>query len=272
MPAKKKIGIIGVGYVGGALRNWFEGKRDEYEVFLYDTAKRLGSLAEVNRADTVFIAVPTPFHTDPASGKQGYDDSAVVESLTTVADGKVAVVKSTVLPTSTERYQKQFPGKTILFNPEFLRAKTANEDFLRPDRQLVGYANEAGKRAAEAVLAMLPPAPYARVLRAREAEMVKYFNNNFLAARVVFANQMYDICKTLDIDYTAVKEGVAQDARVGGSHFDVFDEGYRGYAGACLPKDVRALTAFAKAAGVDVRLLETLEEVNEDLRRTIRES
>lgn len=272
MSMKKKVGIIGVGYVGGALKNWFEQQRDRYELFVYDTTKKLGSLRDVNQADTVFVSVPTPFHADAVSGKQGYDDSAVAESLAAIADGKTVVIKSTVVPTSTERFQERFPGKTILFNPEFLRAKTANEDFLHPDRQIVGYANEAGKAAAAGVLAMLPEAPYARIVRAREAEMIKYFNNNFLATRVVFANQMYDICTTLGIDYAAVKDGVAQDARVGGSHFDVFDDGYRGYGGACLPKDVRALTAFAKSAGADVRLLEALEEVNERFRKQTRES
>ncbi|MEY4731254.1 MAG: hypothetical protein RL681_200 [Candidatus Parcubacteria bacterium] len=269
---KQKVGIVGVGYVGGALRNWFEKNKEHYELFLYDTGKKLGSLREVNQADTVFVSVPTPFHMEAVSGKSGYDDSAVVESLERIKDGKTVVIKSTIVPTSTERFQERFPEKTILFNPEFLRAKTANEDFLHPDRQIVGYANEAGKRAAGDVLRMLPEAPYARIMRAREAEMIKYFNNNFLATRVVFANQMYDICSALGIDYAAVKDGAAQDARIGGSHFDVLHDGYRGYGGACLPKDVRALLAFAKQADVDVRFLETLEQVNEDLRKAIRES
>jgi UDPglucose 6-dehydrogenase len=269
---KQKVGIIGVGYVGGALRSWFESQRDRYELFLYDTTKKLGSLREVNQANTIFVSVPTPFHVDAVSGKKGYDDSAVAESLASIGDGKTVVIKSTIVPTSTERFQERFAGKTILFNPEFLRAKTANEDFLHPDRQIVGYANETGKQAALNVLRMLPEAPYTRIMRAREAEMVKYFNNNFLATRVVFANQMYDICKAFGIDYAAVKDGVAQDARVGKSHFDVLHDGYRGYGGACLPKDVRALLAFAKEANVDVRFLEALEQVNEGLRGTARES
>ncbi len=255
-----KIGIIGLGYVGGAVKNWFEKNKSRYDLFLYDKFKNIGSVEEVNRADIIFISVPTPF----IKGK-GYDDSAVRESIVNVKDGKIVVLKSTIMPRSTEKFQRHYPRKTILFNPEFLRAKTAAQDFLKPDRQIVGYATPKGKQAAQKVLGMLPRAPYEKIMRSTEAEMVKYFGNAFLANRVIFANQIYDICKAAGIDYETVKEGAGRDPRIGLSHFDVFDDGYRGYRGMCLPKDVKALVQFGKSVHVDMDMLQSLERINKKL-------
>ncbi|HUC01836.1 MAG TPA: hypothetical protein VMA75_02945 [Candidatus Paceibacterota bacterium] len=262
MKKRIKVGIIGLGYVGGAVNKWFVGNKALYEVFRYDKYKNIGSIKEVNRADIIFVAVPTPF----TPGK-GYDDSAVREAIANVRDGAVIVIKSTVMPRSTERFQKQYPKKTILFNPEFLRAKTAAKDFLHPDRQLVGYGAPKGKGAAKKVLAILPRAPYEKIMKAREAEMVKYFGNAFLSARVIFANQIYDICTAAGIDYEAVKEAASRDPRVGPSHFTIFDEGYRGYGGLCLPKDVNALIQFGRSVRADLGLLRSLEKINKKLRR-----
>jgi UDPglucose 6-dehydrogenase len=236
-----KIGLCGLGWVGGTMRAYFA--QTEHQMFLYDKFKGIGSVAELNQADVIFVAVPTPF----AEG--GYDDSAVRSALGFIADGKVVVLKSTVMPGSTERFQKQYPQKTILFNPEFLTEKNANEDFCHPERQLIGYADWRGKEVAQLILSVLPYAPYSRIMLATEAEMVKYFSNVFLAARVTFANQMFDICQAAGVNYTRVKDAAAQDSRIGASHFDVFDNDYRGYGGHCLPKDTRALIEFAKSPG-----------------------
>lgn len=266
MTRRIKIGIIGLGYVGGALQHYFQKNKKHYELFLYDKFKNIGSIEEVNRADIIFIAVPTPF----IDGK-GYDDSAVRESIAGIADGKTIVIKSTIMPRSTEKFQKRYPRKTILFNPEFLRAKTAAADFLKPERQIVGYVTPKGKLAAKKVLAILPHAPYEKIIKSTEAEMVKYFGNAFLATRVIFGNQIYDICQAAGIDYAIVKEGASLDPRVGPSHFDVFadvfKEGARGYGGVCLPKDVKALMQFGKSVGADLDLLQSLEKINKKLRK-----
>jgi UDPglucose 6-dehydrogenase len=229
---------------------------------LYDKFKKVGSLEEVNRADIIFIAVPTPF-----IEAKGYDDSAVKESVKNVRDGKTIVLKSTIMPRTSEKLQKLYPKKTILFNPEFLRAKTAKQDFLKPDRQIVGYAAPKGRTAAKKVLSILPPAPYRKIMTSTEAEMIKYFGNTFLSTRVIFANQIYDICQTAGIDYETVKDAPGHDPRVGFSHFDIFDEGYRGYGGLCLPKDTRALIQFGKSIHAKVDLLKTVEKINNKLRK-----
>jgi UDPglucose 6-dehydrogenase len=257
---KSKIGIIGLGYVGGAVYEWFKTKPKTTELFLYDTGKDIGSMAEAVKADVIFVAVPTPFK----NGNGGFDGSAVNETVRTVPDGKTIVIKSTILPGTTAKLQKQYPRKKILFNPEFLRAKTAVRDFIHPDRQVLGVTNES-KSEAEFILSILPKAVHTRVMTATEAEMVKYFGNTFLSTKVIFANQMYDLCESLGISYDAVKETAALDSRIGESHLAVNDSGYRGYGGSCFPKDTKALIQFARARGVSLRLLETIEEINKEL-------
>ena len=109
-----KVGIIGLGYVGGALQHWFEEHTSE-EVFLYDKFKNIGSVDDVNGADVIFVAVPTPYHTDG----RGYDDSAVIDAVSNVRPGKTIVIKSTVLPGTTARIQERRPENVLLFNPRF---------------------------------------------------------------------------------------------------------------------------------------------------------
>ncbi|MBI2035459.1 MAG: SIS domain-containing protein [Candidatus Liptonbacteria bacterium] len=257
---KTKIGIVGLGFVGGAVKNWFKRNSDKYDIYLYDKYKKIGSPEEINKANVIFVAVPTPFN------ENGYDDSAIRETLNIINNGKTVVIKSTVLPGSIDSFQSQHPKKIILFNPEFLRAKTANKDFVKPDRQIIGFAGPKGKKIAPSILKILPKAPFARVVKAKEAEMIKYFGNAYLATRVVFANQIYDLCEKLKgVDYDVVKDCVVQDKRIGDSHFEIFHEGYRGYGGGCFPKDVRAILQLGKKMRVDLGLIGAAYEINNRL-------
>ena len=261
-----KIGIIGVGFVGGAAKQYFSAIQESssegtqpIELFLYDKFKGMGSVAEVNRAEVVFIATPTPY--DP---EKGFDLSAVEDAIKILDGQKVVVIKSSVVPGTTEALQKKFPNHKILFNPEFLREISAYEDFIHPDKQIVGYT-ENSREVAEAVLELLPKAPYGKAMPAIEAEAVKYMANSFLAMKVVFANEFYDICKKLGIDYEVVSEAVVQDPRIGNSHFDVAHGGYRGYGGSCFPKDVNAIIELAKKSGHDTKFLKAMREINREL-------
>jgi len=150
---KPRIGIVGIGTVGKAVKYWFN--KEGYPLFLYDKNKKIGSSEEINRSEIVFISVPTPFR---KQGK-GYDDSAVIEALNLLSSPKIVVIKSTILPGSTEKFQKKFSKHKILFNPEFLRQKTALRDFLHPNQQIIGYTAKS-KGAAKKILDILPKAPY----------------------------------------------------------------------------------------------------------------
>lgn len=256
-PKDFKLGIMGVGMVGGALKSYFEGKG--LKLFLYDEEKNLGSLEEVNQADIIFICVPTPFNKE-----KGFDLSFVERACQNIKEEKIAVIKSTILPGTTEKLQERYSQHRFLFNPEFLTEATAQQDTNHPDRQILGYTKQS-RDIAENVLQILPSAPFKKIIPAAEAEMVKYFSNTWFSTKVVFSNQMYKLCKKLGIDYEIIRECASADKMIGSSHLNVLHKGYFGYGGKCLTKDIRALIQFANEQGVDLKLHKTVEEINNQL-------
>ncbi len=134
---KIKIGIIGLGMVGEPIKRWFEerlGYRRGRELFCYDTDPKKGYGDDINRADIVFVAVPTPANPDG-----GCNISMVENAADTINDGKIVIVKSTVLPGTVEGLQKKYPWKRFIFNPEFLTESQAWLDFIKPDRQIIAH-------------------------------------------------------------------------------------------------------------------------------------
>ncbi len=251
------IGIVGLSGTGDAVRDHFE--RNGHSLRVYDPERGIGSQRLVNEADVVFVCVPTPFQPNA-----GFDDRALEEAVSLLDGSKVIVIKSTVLPGTTEAYQIRYSQHCFLFNPDFCRDAHARTDFSCPDRQIVGYTAQS-RHLAEALLAMLPPAPFRSIMPSREAEMAKYMTNAFLALKVTYANEIYDFCTALDIDYDLVREAVAADPRIGPSHLDVLADGYRGYAGASLPRDTKALLELSERLNVPQRLLRTADRVNASL-------
>ncbi len=251
----KKIAIAGLGMVGGALSKWFK------DAILYDPPKGMGSDEELNTADIIFICVPTPYED---AGKYKIIDSVLKK----ITGNKIIVIKSTVLPKTTYLFQQLYKKHKFLFNPEFLTESTADQDMQYPDRQIVGYTKESFTIAGE-IMAMLPLAPYERIMPSSEAETVKYMNNTWFATKVVWANQMYDLCQKIGVDYEVAKEAMAQDKRIGRSHLEIFHKGYRGYGktpvSKCLDKDTNSLIRFADENGVDLSVLKEVSKVNNDL-------
>lgn len=258
MAKKFVIGIMGVGMVGGAMKNYFETAGNE--IFSYDPYKGFDDASVLERADYIFVCVPTPYLVDGG----GFDLSFVKAAMDLIPENKVVVIKSTVLPGTTGQLQKEYPKLKVLFNPEFLTESTADQDMRYPDRQIVGYTKESFTSAADLMM-MLPAAPFERIMPATEAEMVKYFGNTWFAVKVVFANQMYDVCDKLGLDYEMVRDAAAADKRIGRSHLDVFHKGSRGYGGKCLPKDTRALIQLGDRLGLSLDLLKTTDAINTKL-------
>lgn len=263
---KPKIGIIGGGVVGGAVKNFFR------DALVYDKYKQLDSIEAVGKSRFIFICVPTPYN-------GGFDlsilDDAVTNTIRHMVDPKnqLLVIKSTALPGTTQKYQDRYPEVNFAFNPEFLRDRTANEDFVRNDRQLLGYTTQTkNSPLITELLEILPPAPYQKIVSSGVAEMIKYAGNTFLALRVIFANQIYDICEAMGVNYDEVKEAIKSDKRVGKSHWEIWhterslqstrDEAYRGYGGKCFPKDINSPIAEGNSLGVDMSLFEAAREIN----------
>ena len=245
--------------VGGAMLRYLQ-KKEGLEIFTYDKGKNEGSPDEVNKAEIVFVCVPTPYLKDGT----GFGLSYVEETLSWLNGEKVVVIKSTVLPGATEVLQKKYPQHKLLMNPEFLTEETADQDMNYPDRQIVGYTEKSHDVAGD-LMQLLPLAPFERIIPATEAELVKYFGNTWFSVKVSFANQMYDLCQALGADYDRMVEAAAADKRIGRTHLNVWHKGYRGYGGKCLPKDTKAIIQLADMKGVNLKLHKAAEDINAEL-------
>lgn len=255
------IGFIGQGYVGKNYAADFENRG--YEVIRYSREKYAHQQKYLKKCDIIFIAVPTP--TTPA----GFDSSIVLAVLPLVPANKIAVIKSTLLPGTTEDLQNEFPQITILHSPEFLTEATAAFDAAHPSRNIIGFAREQDYPAAELVLKLLPPAPYQAIVPARTAELIKYGANCFLYVKVVYANLLYDLSQKLAVDYDLVKLGLGSDPRIGPSHLDPIHYRGRGAGGHCFIKDFAAFARLYQQAvpqdKVGQKILKSLEEKNNQL-------
>ena len=271
-PARERIGFIGQGFIGKHMADDFAERGFDIVRYALE-APYATNKDRIADCDVVFIAVPTP--TTPA----GFDASALTAVLPLVGVGKVAVIKSTILPGTTAWLQAQFSDRAVLHSPEFLREKQAALDTREPLRNLIGVpagAGAAGQQAAQRVLTLLPKAQYARIVSAEEAELIKYGGNGFLALKVVYANLLYDIATAVGADYEVVAEAMGHDPRIGPSHLRVIDSsGHpgaatgRGAGGHCFPKDWAALCELYERACVDdaagVALLRAVEAKNRSL-------
>ncbi len=236
------IGYVGQGFIG---KNYADDmERRGFKVIRYALEEPYRANKEkIRQCDIVFIAVPTP--TTPES----FDDSIVRQALGLVGKGQTAVVKSTLLPYTTARLQKEFPDIYVMHSPEFLREATAAYDASHPDRNIIGIPEDSSeyKHRADMVLRVLPQAPFELVCSSLEAELVKYAGNSWLYVKIIYVNMLYDLVHTLGARYEVVRDALAADPRIGRSHLDpVHQSGHggqaaRGAGGHCLIKDFEAL-------------------------------
>lgn len=252
--SKQSIGFIGQGWIGKNYADDFE--RRGYDVVRYALEAPYNANKEkIAECNITLIAVPTP------TTAKGFDDSIVRGVLSLIGKGKTAVIKSTLLPGTTEALQAAFPDIIVLHSPEFLREKTAAHDAANPDRNIIGIPvdNDRYRAAAEAVLAVLPKAPYNKILSSLGAELVKYAGNVFLALKVVYANMLYDLAEGLATPYEDLKDAVAADPRIGPSHLSPMlasghtDKTGRGAGGHCFIKDLEAFRRLYDATLQDTK-------------------
>jgi len=226
----------------------------------------------VGDTDLTFVALPTPANEDGSIDlsiiTQGMESLGA--ALATKADPHVVVVKSTVIPGSTEgvlepamREAGTGDNVHVAMNPEFQREGTAVEDYLNPDKLVVGtdsaYARETLGTVFEPLVARANSEATLVETGIREAEMIKYVNNTFLAAKVSLINEIGNICKEYGVDAYEVAEAIGLDDRIG----ERFLRSGVGWGGSCFPKDTAALIAAAADAGYDPSLLEAVVEVND---------
>ena len=257
-----RLGIIGVGIVGGAIEHWFGPVHD---LFIHDPVRGTQFSDVTDHCDIAYIAVPTPQADD------GSCDTRIVESvLADLPDGFRAVIKSSIVPGTLRRLESRFPHVRLAYSPEFLRERSHLEDFGQQDLLVVGTDHED---IAADVIAHHREACVLRkdqVFRTDPtvAELVKYFGNAFYAVKVIFANQMHDICQALGVDYQQLHDIVVVDREqpIGPSHLQPMMGLYRGFGGKCLPKDSMALLTLAEEHGIKYDLMEAIQQDNARLR------
>ena len=237
---KFKVGVIGNGFVGEAISFAFSSVAD---IYIYDTdpLRCLNDIESVHNCDFVFVCVPTPMYED------GSQDLSYVESAFKKAkDRPVYILKSTVLPGTTEKLSKQYPNFKIIFSPEFLTERTAKIDILTQSRIILG--GELSLTEKVKILFNLR-FKIKNIIQtdSKTAELTKYMNNTFFATKVSIMNEFKLLCDKIGANWEDALKGFVADGRIGDSHLNVpGHDGKLGYGGTCFPKDVNALLSFSK--------------------------
>ena len=264
------IGIIGQGFVGNAVyKKW----KQYYDVLTYDLdeSKSTSTLHNlVMLCDTIFVCLPTPMN------KSGECDlSTLQQSLFDIntliefedARSKTIIVKSTIPPGTTEKLNKDFKYLNIIFNPEFLTERNAEEDYNNQTRIIIGGPRP---QSTDVVRLFSKVFPNAKLIKTHStyAEMVKYMTNTFLSTKVSFANEIYQICEKVGADYDKVVEYATYDDRLGKTHWMVpGHDGDFGFGGHCFPKDLSALIHVSENLGTTNNVLKATRDTNDEVRK-----
>ena len=250
-----KIGIVGYGHVGKAMQGLFK------DAVIYDKYKNIGTHEEINECDTVFVCVPTP------QAQDGHCDTSIVEEVLEWITAPLIILRSTVYVGFTDEMMKKYQ-KEIVFQPEYYGETVAHPFADLIDRSWLSFGGtpngiDLAIRTYQTVINS-----NVRIYQAdaKSVEMAKYMENAFLAAKVIFCNEMYDIARALGADYNLAREIWIADPRIGASHTFVYPDN-RGYGGSCLPKDVSAIMTQARDKGVDTTLLNGVVEKNKKYKK-----
>ena len=263
------IGIIGQGFVGNAVYQKF---KNYFDVLTYDLDESKSNSTKEDllfKCNTIFLCLPTPMNTDGSCHTDILKKE--LDNLDLLTDNwetrKTVVIKSTVSPGTTSKWNSSYESLDIVFNPEFLTEANAVEDFNNQNRIILGGPRPATTELRRMYSKVFPKAHIIKT-DSTHAEMVKYLTNSFLATKVSFANEIYQICDKLNIDYDKVVEYATLDDRLGKSHWNVpGPDGDFGFGGHCLPKDLSALIYLAMNLHTETNVLNAVEETNDVVRK-----
>ena len=266
-----KIGVVGNGFVGGAVRNGFSpnvGCDAEVKVYDKNPTKSTHSLLEVvNDSDFVFISVPTPSFEDGKINLQILDDCLRdISSMSTKQD-TIFLIRSTIVPGTTRKLQNKYNTLNLVFNPEFLTERSANFDFINQSRFIVGGSIKNVEKVSSLFRWRFGETVSIIETDYESAEMVKYMTNTFLATKISFLNDMKILSEAVDAEWYDVLEGFIRDGRVGHTHLNVpGHDGKFGFGGSCFPKDIQAMIDFAEMFGLNPSVLKGAWEKNLEVR------
>jgi|TARA_B100001059_G_scaffold172843_1_gene173038 nucleotide sugar dehydrogenase len=266
-----KIGIVGRGFVGSAVEFGFSAQTGcdaKVRVYDKDPLKSIHTLEEtINKSDFIFLSVPTPSNPD-GSMHLGILESALQEiQAVNKRKNNIILIRSTVIPGTTDKLCKKFTKLNMVFNPEFLTERSAKFDFINQSRFVLGGRKRNTGRVAELYRWRFGDSVPCIETNFNTAEMIKYMNNCFFATKVSFMNEMKQIADKTNIDWDMAVEGFVRDGRIGHSHLAVpGPDGRGGFGGSCFPKDVQAMINFGDQLGLNMNTLKGIWNTNLEVR------
>jgi len=255
-----KIIIAGYGFVGKAIEN---ALKNIHEVVIIDPAYNNDSIKNHYDADGLIVCVPTP-----TTENNICDASIVANVLDEVPVFMPVLIKSTVTPGVAEGLEELYNKHSLVFSPEFLRAKTANQDFLN-QRYIVLGGEDPECFWQDLFQTSLPNCNLIFNCTSKEACLIKYASNSFLALKTSYFNQLYDVCQSTNMDFDVVRQILTHDTRIGPDHTMVpGPDGERGWGGHCFPKDTSAFVQWTTVIEAPVTLVESAINYNKKVRKT----
>jgi UDPglucose 6-dehydrogenase len=267
-----KIGIIGAGFVGSACEIGFQSIAN---IKIYDKYKNTESLeAVLEHSKILFLCLPTPTNFETQECDISIIENVCKEINEQSEKSKIIIIKSTVPPGTTDKLQELYPNHVFLHNPEFLKEKTFIEDFQNQNRVILGWSegfnknfslhtfntvNKFYKKFTEHQRTYHQVPAIIINTMAKISEMSKYTINCFLATKISYFNEVFEICERAGIDYNEVKDLVLHDSRITPYGTRVpGEDGQKGFSLSCLPKDINGLISYAKSIDIDPIVLESV--------------
>ena len=247
--SKPNIGIIGNGFVGEAQAFAFSPVSN-IKIYDVDPLKSTHTLKQTHDSDYVFVCVPTPMYKD---GSQNLE--FVQEVFKHANERPIYILKSTVLPGTTDTLNKTYSELKIVFSPEFLTERTSKLDMLTQNRIIIGGKNIWTNQVRKIYELRFKNKNIIET-DSKTSELIKYMNNTFFATKVSIMNEFKQISDKIGADWDKALDGFASDGRIGDSHLNVpGHDGQHGYGGKCFPKDVNALILFSKKFDIELNTI-----------------
>ena len=267
MENKYIIGICGFGMVGRALQHGFAQTCD---FRIYDINKTISENTfeeTIRDSDFIFLCVPSPMDINTGKCDISILEETIEKSRKYMTPKKILIIKSTIPPGTTDMLKKKYPHLRIVFNPEFLTARTSKLDFINSSRIILGGDPDDLCKVDDLYRMRFKHTPIYWT-DTTTAEMVKYAANCFFSVKVSLMNEYYQICQKLGIDYDEMIKMFLADGRIGNSHTDVpgHDDDF-GFGGLCFAKDLNALIYKAEELGIDPKVMKAAWKKNLEVRK-----
>jgi len=253
----KNIGIIGIGFVGGAIKKYFE-TYTKYNIYSYDKFKKIGQLSDMINTDIVFLALPTLYNKETGT----YNKDSIYETCLYLHNNNYKgsiIIKSTIEPDTCDNLSILY-NLDIIHNPEFLSARTAYEDFKNQNHIILGKAMLCDEKKFNNVFLFFKKVfsnAQFSLCSSSESELIKLSLNSFYAIKIQYFTEIYSLCQKKNLDYNNIKDIMLRNKWISPTHTDVPGVDKKiSYGGLCFPKDTQALNSYLKLNKVPNKVLD----------------